>query len=156
LTGTVRDISTRRSGELIVYNSIGRSMVGIRTGKILNVYSDSLPPGPEVSRHCSTLGLKATLHLITKNPCLLKTGTSISLITTYADFSILTENRPDILIFTGSRPVLEKIIQPVEKLDAVIVASGTTTGSQLNRMIRSMNSDTVHFAGKGGAFRLKL
>lgn len=156
LTGTVRDISTRRSNELIVYNSIGRSTVGIRNGKILNVYTDSLPPGPEVARHSATLGLKITRHLITKEPCLIKTGNSAALITKYADFSILTENRPDILILTGSRPVLDKIIQPVEKLDAVIVASGTSTGSNLSGMIRSMNADTVHFTAKRGAFRLKL
>jgi competence protein ComEC len=156
VTATVRDIATRRSYELIVYNSIGRCTVGIRSGKILNVYTDSLPPGPEVTRHSATLGLKVTQHLITKEPCLVKTGSKAALITAYVDFSILTENRPDILIFIGSKPVLEKIIQPVEKLDAVIVASGTYTGSKLSGMIRSMNADTIHFTAKRGAFHLKL
>ncbi len=58
-TGTIGDITTRRSDELIVYNSIGSSTVGIRTGKILNIYSDSLPPGPEVARHCAMLDLRS-------------------------------------------------------------------------------------------------
>ena len=34
------------------------STIGIRTGKILNLYSDTTVAGAEVKRHCATLGLK--------------------------------------------------------------------------------------------------
>jgi competence protein ComEC len=154
--GTAGDILTGRSAELVVYNSIGTSTVGIRTGKILNVYSDTLAAGQEVTRHCATLGLKTVHHLITEEPCLIKAGDYTALITTYVDFNMLTKFDPDILIFTGSNPFMEQIVQPVEKLNAVVVASGTNPGGRLTAMIRSMNADTVHFAGKRGAFRLKL
>jgi competence protein ComEC len=155
-TGTIRDISTRRSGELIVYNSIGHPVVGIRTGKVLNVFSDTLASGPEVSRHSAIMGLSKKQNLITTKPCLVKTGDNSVLITSYLNFRILSENKPDIVIITGTKPFLEKIVQPVEKLKAVIVASGINPGYQVSQMIRSLNSDTVHFAGKAGAIRIKL
>jgi hypothetical protein len=155
-TGTARDISTRRSAELIVYNSIGSSTIGVRTGKILNVYSDSLPPGQEVARHCAMLGLRASHHLISNEPCLVKTGDKSVLITKYMDSGILKRSKPDILIFAGNRPAPGNIVQPVEKPNAVIVASGTYSGGRFSRMIRLMNADTVHFTVKDGAFRIKL
>jgi len=69
---------------------------------------------------------------------------------------LLSKHDPDILIFTGSKPSMEQIVQPVEKLDAVVVASGSNPGGRLTAMIRSIHADTVHFTGKRGAFRLKL
>ena len=66
LTGTIREISTRITNEIIVYNTPGFSTIGIRTGKILNLYSDTTVAGPEVKRHCSTLGLKINLNRISE------------------------------------------------------------------------------------------
>jgi hypothetical protein len=154
--GTTVHISTRRSAELVVYNSIGASTIGLRSGRILHVYSDTLPPGQEVTRHCATLGLKAVHHLITEEPCLVKAGDITVLITPYANVNLLSKHDPDILIFTGSRPSMEQIVQPVEKLDAVVVASGSNTGARLAALIKSMPADTIHYTGRRGAFRLKL
>ncbi|MCX6334259.1 MAG: ComEC/Rec2 family competence protein [Bacteroidia bacterium] len=156
LSGTIRDISTRRSAELIVYNSIGHPTVGIRTGKVINIYSDTLPPGQEVTRHCAAQLLRPNLNLIPEKPCLLKADDNALLITKHLNYIILAQNKPDILIIEGGKPVLERIAQPVEKLKAVIVASGTNPGYQISKLIKSLNADTVHFAGREGAFRLKL
>jgi competence protein ComEC len=40
LSGTIRVVSTKSTNELIVYNTIGYSATGVRTGRILNLYSD--------------------------------------------------------------------------------------------------------------------
>ena len=58
LAGTVRDISSRTTNDLIIYNTPGSSTIGIRTGKILNLYSDTTLTRPEVIRHSASLGLK--------------------------------------------------------------------------------------------------
>ena len=66
LSGTIREISTRITNEIIVYNTPGISTIGIRTGKILNLYSDTTVAGAEVKRHCATLGLKMNMNRIGK------------------------------------------------------------------------------------------
>jgi competence protein ComEC len=156
LTGTIRDITTRTSKELIVYNSIGYSTVGIRTGKVLNLYSDTLLSGQEVKRHCATLGLKLRNNLIAKNPCLIRTGDSNTLMTPYLNNAIITKTKPDILIISGMKPLLEVDVHPVKNLKTVIVASGTNPNNQITRTIRSLHADTIHFVRKEGAFRMKL
>lgn len=156
LTGTIREITTRRTEELVVYNSIGHSTIGIRTGKILHIFSDTLVPGPEVSKHSATLRLKTEQNLISDKPCMLMSAVGKTLLTNHLNFKILSTYKPEIMIITGEKPFLEKIEQPIEKFDAIVVASGTRPDYRLSRQIRSLNSDTVHFAAKEGAFRLKL
>ena len=156
MTGTIREITTRRSEELVVYNSIGHSTIGIRTGKILHIFSDTLVPGPEVRKHSATLRLKTEQNLITDKPCILMIALNKTLLTNHLNFKMLTTYKPEILIITGEKPFLEKIEQPIEKFEAVVVASGTRADYNISRQLRSLNSDTVHFAGKEGAFRLKL
>ena len=156
MAGTIREIKTRRTEELVVYNSIGHSTIGIRRGKTLHVFSDTLVPGPEVNKHSATLRLRTEPNLITEMPCILLNTASKTLLTNHLNFNILSKNKPDILIITGDKPYLEKIEQPIEKFGAVVVASGIKADYRLSLQIRSLNSDTVHFAGKEGAFRLKL
>jgi competence protein ComEC len=156
LAGTIMNIRIKRSEELIVYNSPGHPTVGIRMGRSMNIYSDTLAMRPEVTRHCATLGLTLKQTLITDKPCLLKTGDNTVLVTNHLNFNLLSTSKPDIIIIRGKKPFLEKILQPVEKLDAIIVASGTNQGVQSSRLIRSINADTIHFTNKKGAFRMKL
>ncbi len=154
--GTLSEIRVRSSSELIVYNSIGSSTIGIRTGKDLILYSDTLYPGPEVTRHCAILGLKTVHHVITEKPCLIKAGHSTALVTNRVNSGMLLKYDPDILIFTGSRPIMEQTNKPVEKIKAVVVASGANPGVKFSGLIRSINADTIHFTGKKGALSLKL
>jgi competence protein ComEC len=107
IAGTIRDIYVRRSNELIVYNSPGATVVGIRTGKILNLYSTGEDIPPEVLRHSSTLGLR----IEKKDPsngtsCIEAAGKKI-LITTSAGRSRLSSLTPDIVILSGSKPFIE-------------------------------------------------
>jgi competence protein ComEC len=154
--GTLSEIRVRSSSEIVVYNSIGSSTIGIRTGKVLNLYSDAPAPGPEVIRHCAILGLKSIHHSISEKPCLIKAGHNTALVTSRVDFEMLVKYDPDILIFTGSKPFMEQINEPVEDIKAVVVASGADPGNRFSGLIRSINADTVHFTVKTGAFSLKL
>lgn len=156
ITGTLREITTRRTAELVVYNSIGHSTIGIRTGKTLHLFSDTLVPGPEVIKHSATLRLRTKQNLITDKPAILLTDEGKILLTDHLNFKMIVNYKPDILIITGEKPFLEKIEQPIEKFEAVVVASGTKPDYRISLQIRSLNSDTVHFAGKEGAFRLRL
>ncbi len=71
---TIKDISTRRSNEIIVYNTIGSTAVGIRTGKVLNLFSDTSIIQPEVLKHCSTRNLKPVGNLIVNNFTIVQAG----------------------------------------------------------------------------------
>ena len=48
IADTTFEISARKTNELIVYNTPGNSTIGIRTGKILNLYSDTIQVRAEV------------------------------------------------------------------------------------------------------------
>ena len=54
IAGTIRDISVKNGNEIIVYNTPGATTIGIRTGRILNIYSDTSLIRPEVFKHSST------------------------------------------------------------------------------------------------------
>lgn len=75
LAGTVKDIQTKSTNELIVYNS-AIPVTGVRTGKILNVYTDTSFITPEVRKHCATMGLRIKMHVSGK-PILVQAGNRI-------------------------------------------------------------------------------
>ena len=68
--GTIQDIIVRRTGEIIVYNTAGHATLGIRTGKHLYSYADTLKTLKEVDRHKAMAGLKETKILIEENKLL--------------------------------------------------------------------------------------
>ena len=74
LSGTLREFSSKSSNELIVYNTVGSSTVGIRTGKILNLLSDTSVVLPEVKKHCATLGLRLKSTSLINGSYYLKTS----------------------------------------------------------------------------------
>lgn len=156
LTNTLTVISTKRSSELIVYNSIGNSAIGIRNGRNLDIFSDSSIAGPEIRRHSAVLGLKVKINAPMKMPLLLKTGSKEILLTNHLDLNILSEYGPDIIILSGKKTYIERITKPFEKPDAVIVTSGSDQGTQALRVLRSLESDTLHFIARNGAFRIYL
>ncbi len=101
-TGTVRDILSKTTNELIVYNTPGISAIGIRTGKILNLYSDTSAVPAEVKRHCSTLGLKIKdSHADKRSPYIIRAGRKTVLISGFLNKKMLENVRPDISILIG-------------------------------------------------------
>ena len=107
LVGTAREIFTRKSNELIVYNTPGFSTIGIRTGKILNLYSDTAAAGNEVKRHCAALGLKIKMNILEgKNRYIIAGDTRILFTNTLTD-KIIDGYSPEIIVLTGTKPEID-------------------------------------------------
>jgi competence protein ComEC len=150
--GTIREISTRVTDEIIVYNTPGISTIGIRTGKILNLYSDSALTGAEVKRHCSTLGLKINLNMIGNRYRLIKAGRTKILITGSLNKKILRCFTPDVVILTGANPLVELEWDPLSTSEVKIVAAEGSPQFSTRLQQRSTKSFPVYLVRKSGAF----
>lgn len=155
LTGTLRDISTRRSSELIVYNSIGYTNIGIRTGRILNIYSDTIMKTPEVNRHASALRLKIKTNIIKDYPIQIKSGTKKILITEYLNKSLVLNSLPDFVILNGKSGIGYDL-QSGKRPGLLIMGSNSRKIYQPSELCRLTGYDSVYFVRKDGAFSLKL
>ena len=155
LAGTVKTIKTRTSDELIVYNSPGNAIIGIRSGRILNIFSDTSIAGSEVNRHSSMLDLKVRLNVIEGDAVRIRSGSENILITGSLNNYLEKAALPHILIFRGKTSI-QKELSSGSNLKAVIITSEAIQGARFSRMIRSLGADTVHFVRKDGAYRMRL
>ncbi len=156
ITGTIKEISTRKSSELIVYNSVGSSTIGIRNGNILNIYSDTILPGQEVSRHSAILNLKVRENVFDGNPFQVKAGGKKILITNILSTSLLENSSPDFIILTGEKPVIERNIQSAGSIDALIISPEASPIYQISGKINKMNAGKIHYVENQGAFYSRL
>ena len=156
VAGTAREIPTRNSGELIVYNTMDYTTIGIRTGRILNTFSDTTSSIPDVDRHCAMLNLKERRNIITGSFCRIKAGNEKILITSSLKGSLLNTESPDIVILTGIKPVIDKNIRRNEPLDALVVSPQVPMRFRFPLENASLASDTMHFVRTEGAFHIKL
>lgn len=156
LATTWRDISVKRSNELIVYNSPGATVVGIRTGKILNLYSTEGEIATEVLRHSSTLGLKIE-KTDSRNGivCIEAAGRKI-LISSYINRSQLLSVSPDILILAGTKPVIEDCSGLYKYPERVILSSEAATGYRLKDGLSTFLNMPIINIRKSGAFIMSL
>jgi hypothetical protein len=152
LTGTIKEISTRISNEIIVYNTPGSAIIGIKTGKVLNLYSDTSMAGPEVRRHCSTLGLKIKTNILRNNMNCIRAGEKNILICNSLNKNILRNFVPDIVILTGLHPEIEKDLQAIQFPRTLIITSEAASGFRLPREKLKIRVDTIHVVKKDGAF----
>jgi competence protein ComEC len=152
LAGTVSEISTRSTNEIIVYNTPGHSTIGIRTGKILNLYSDTAFAGAEVKRHCATLGLKMNLNRIVNNYNCIKAGKTNILITNSLNKKILNRFSPEIVILTGSRPEVESDKDPVSQPEVTVIAADGFPHFTRALHKKYATSYNVYLVKKSGAF----
>ena len=155
-TDTCRSISIRKTNELIVYNSPGKTVVGIRTGKILNLYSTGEDIPVEVSRHCSTLDLtiKDTNHPDAVS-CIDAEGRKI-LISGSVDRTMLSSLSPDIVILTGSKPHIEDIGGLQKYPGMFILSSEVSSGFRLPGTFSSHFIMPVISIRKSGAVTMDL
>ncbi|MCU0454975.1 MAG: ComEC family competence protein [Bacteroidales bacterium] len=155
-TGTASGIAVRNSCELVVYNTAGYSSVGIRNGRTLNLYTDSLPPGQEVNRHCAVQGLRVNVNTIPERSLMISSGDKDILISPGTNYGNPGRYRPDFLIIAGSRPELRIEGPGADPVRALIVAAGTATSGRFNRTIESLKTDSIHFVSRNGAARFRL
>jgi competence protein ComEC len=152
IAGTVAEISTRTTNELIVYNTPGSSTIGIKTGKILNLYSDTSLAGPEVKRHCATLGLKLKVYKLKNDLNCIKAGEKNVLISNTLDKNILQSYLPDIVILTGLHPQLDHNLSFNQSLGTLVITSKAASGFSIPRQVNFTSIDTIHYVRKSGAF----
>jgi competence protein ComEC len=156
LACTIKNISNRATNELIVYNTIGSAIVGIRTGEILNVYSDTGILQPDVIRHGATRGLKMRMIRTGTGPRHLKVCGKNILICNSLNSSILKETKSEIAILVGTYPQIDKKLSSFYSLKKLIISSEVSTGFSLPAKLVSTEIDTIHFVRKSGAYSMRL
>lgn len=153
--GTVNQISIRRSNELIVYNTPGASTIGIRTGKILNVYSDSSLMKQEVMKHSATLGLHIKHNVLNKKINYTDAGEKILIIRSL-DERTIQKFKPDIVILTDLKSGINAYSNQEYLPSAFIITPESSTGPANFFINRRIAKDTVHFVKRSGAFLKRL
>jgi competence protein ComEC len=153
---TFREISLRRSNELIVYNSPGATVIGIRTGKILNLYTTERDITAEVLRHSSTLGLKIERLDYGNGTTFIKVAGRKILISGSIGKSELSSLSPDIVILAESRPLIKDCSDLQEYPEMVIISSEVTSGFSLPDDFSSLLNNQVYNIRKSGAFTMSL
>lgn len=153
IAGTAKSIRTKTTGELIVYNTAGYTTVGIRSGNVLNIYSDSLS-SQEVNRHKAVLGLEERLLLLDRNPKLIMAGGRKILITEILTTKILTELDPDYIILTGRKPFIEKDTGHTVRSRKLIIGPGVSSGFRIPDGISGSENEFI--VRKEGAYYSRL
>lgn len=156
LAGSFNAISDRSSGEIIVYNGTGFSPIGIRTGRILNLYTDSDTLLPEVAKHCFTRRLKVNMIKTGSEAHLIKVDKKSILICNDLSTNILQKTKPDIIILNGKYPKVDKDIAFTEAVEGLILTSAVGAGYRLKLNHNRINPDTIHYVRNSGAFRRRL
>jgi competence protein ComEC len=154
--GTGREIGTKRTNEIIIYNTPGSSTIGIRTGKILNLYSDTVIAGPEVKRHCASLRLKIKSTLIGNNYHCIKAGGKKILITKFMNNNVIINFVPDYLILTGSHPCIQNDLNMSPYPGFIVISSEPTTRFRLQQKGFVSTADSIHYVRNSGAFVKRL
>jgi len=152
LSGIAKDISYFRTNEVIVYNTPGSSTIGIRTGKTLNLFTDTSFVFPDVNRQCAALGLKIRPQLLKNNYCCIKAGKEKVLITSYLNKKIIQNYEPDLVILTGSHPEIENDLVMAHSPAQIIISSEASSGYRFPRQAITSGIDSIHFVRKSGAF----
>jgi len=155
--GTIRSISDKSSAELIVYNTAVPDIVGVRTGKILNLYGDTSKIPQEVRRHCLARGLKLKRDTPVKPVLILDTGNSRILISNFLNNDLLLGTQPDYVVVTGNNPEMEKIIGVTKRVKSLIITNKRVPfDSRFSWRSNYGNFDSVHYIKNSGVFRTRL
>lgn len=145
----LKDFSTKNTSELIIYNTPGNNTIGIRTGKILTLFSDTSLIGPEVKRHSAVLGLKINPVQLKRNFCCIKAGSKKILITSYLNNKIIQDLIPDFIVIIGPKPDISYDLDRAIIQKAVVISSGVNRGFYLPGQVVP---GSIHFVKNSGAF----
>jgi hypothetical protein len=142
-------IATKTSNELIVYNINSSCTVGIRTGKFLNIYSDTLLMDPEINRHRSAAGLRVKYHRLETGTHMIRAGTTEITMSVGSYYDPGNNFNPEILIVSAVKGKLpEDLLQGPEK---IIVTSGSPAFSFNKGYLPK-----IHYIRKSGAYICRL
>jgi competence protein ComEC len=155
-TGMIKEVSSKKTNELIVYNTPGSSTIGIKTGKIINLFSDTSLIRPEVYRHSATLGLKIKLNVLKPAARCLEADRKKILITGFLSNKLIRNYLPDVVILTGIRPKVEDNLKMAHPPGILIISSEVTSGFRFPGQAELSGIDSIHFVRKSGAFIKRL
>jgi len=155
LAGSIRSISDRVSGELIVYNGINGSQLAIRTGRTLNLWSGSDTIFPEAARHGMTRRLKVKVMHPMQDPLLIESQGKRILVCNYLSEALQEKTHPDIVVFMSKSPWIDRNISPGKMPEAIILGSEVSSGLRITAGQRE-RCTTIHDTGVSGAFRKRL
>lgn len=156
VTITIKSTSTRRSNELIIYNTTGYSTIGIRAGNLLNLYSEKISLPSEVIRHVATLGLKVKSFRIDDKPLFLKAGNINLLITDTLKSIWLSGDAVDILILTGRRPFIDYQTASQKTIGPVIILTEAPASFHFRFPSAASFNKTIWSVRKSGGYRQPL
>ncbi len=144
----LKDLSTKKTSELIVYNS-SKNIIGVRTGKVLNLFSDTTIIGSEVTRHSSVLGLKIKPVLLKQKSVCIRAGNKKVLITNFLNKKIITNLNPDFIVIIGQEPDITGDLDAEICRKTIIIAPGVKRGFYIPG---KFSPDSLYFVKKSGAF----
>ena len=129
---TARTIDTKRTSEIIVFNTTGYTTVAFRSGKMLLLFCNNPELPSEVKRYCSVRGIKISGRYSASSDILMSYGSHIILISDSLVRGRTNDGRLDNVILTGKRPYLEEgIIESIPSLKEIIVSDGTINSARL-------------------------
>ncbi|MBI5009752.1 MAG: ComEC family competence protein [Bacteroidia bacterium] len=145
-------LKTGRSNELIVYNVPGSTVTGIRAGRSMYLYTSVNEIPSEVIRHCSARGIKIKKTQYVPDQVCLKAGNRRILIANYIDADILSSTLPDIIILSGTRPILKDLSKSGKMPEMILTSSEVSPGFRLPSSIAAQLKQPVHNVRKSGAY----
>lgn len=152
LYNSITDHNLRRSNEIIVYNTPGSATIGIRTGKTLNVYSDTVLIPQAALRHASTLGLRIKSNLLKNDPIILSAGDEKIMICNPSEGKDIIINPARILILRGRKGTSSDFIRTGFSPESLIITSEASAQFRIPGGLITSVTDTVHFVRKSGAY----
>ena len=154
--GTIRSISLRTTSDLTIFNSAGSPVTGIRTGRTLHRFTDTIYEGNDVRRYCATMGLRLRTTIVKDEIVTLYLNEKRALLCNSLNNNILQNKNPDIIILTGTYPRIVRGISFIKPPEVLIVSSQASSGYTLPDYFPSHLIDTVHYVRQSGAFRMQL
>lgn len=146
---TTRDLSVRKTDELIVYNTAWSFTIGIRTGRYLNLYTDSPAVPVEVLRHCAVRNLTIRENKITSENTLLRTGDHNILLACNPGRRTIEESDPEYIIIYGTGSRISSKIPSNNRLSAIIFTKSIGSADIFNVKEAGIN---IHYVKTSGAF----
>ena len=150
--GASMNIVSKIKNELIIYNTPGSVNIGIKTGVILNLLSDTSLVAQEVKKHSATLGLKIKPTVIKNDLYCIEANSKKILITNIVNSRIMRKYEPDIIILTGPIPKIENRLNLNQYSCKVIISSGVSSGFRMPAQVILSGKDSIFFIRKSGAF----
>ena len=142
----------KKTNELIVYNISGETVIGVRTGKTMNIFSSDSASINDVDRHCSALGLRQKLMPLQNIPAYIEIGGKRIVISNEINDVIFERSNPDFIILSGQRPTVRNMEDLKDFQGTIIVSSSAYQRFRLPDNITSQLQH-VEYVRTSGSFQ---